>query len=143
MTVDWGDGTIETVPAGQLPLQHTYISASTYTVQTAYTVYAADGTICWQRNDDDTIISSSREENAGAVTLLAYPNPTDGIIHFRFGEELGSPSVTVFSMNGRAVRSASNLRNRELSLAGLSAGVYVVTLRFPGGEIARQRVILR
>lgn len=144
LTIDWGDGTIMTVLPNQLPLQHTYSTVGNYSVCTGYTVYATDGTICWQRNDCDSITTATKEErNRPVVALTAYPNPTDGLIYFQYDAQYGTPSATIFSIAGQPVRSVDRLSNGEMSLTGLASGVYVVQLRFPGGAIARKRVVLR
>jgi hypothetical protein len=67
------------------------------------------------------------------LSAKLYPNPTDGLIHLRFGTELSNrlPQVTVYDLSGR--RCSSQLKPDGanevlLDVSGLSAGTYLVEI---------------
>ncbi|MEM6770470.1 MAG: T9SS type A sorting domain-containing protein, partial [Bacteroidota bacterium] len=143
VTVDWGDGTRETVESTQLPLSHVYRDTGGYSICLTYVAYDDFGDICWERNTCTEITTSIRDRNVPLVAVKAYPNPTDGILHLAYPLLHGYPEVTVFNAAGQPVRKLAQLRELQLSLSGLPGGVYVVRLRFPDGAMARKLVILR
>lgn len=88
-------------------------------------------------------------ENSRSESLNVFPNPTSGITHIRF--ELDSRtdvSAIVLDLNGRRVRTvnfgmmAAGEHDVDLSLDGLSNGVYMVALQ-TGNKVQTGKVVLR
>jgi hypothetical protein len=140
MLVDWGDGVSEGIDATQLPARHTYAEDGNYNICMLFRTLAEDGTVCWEEERCDAVTGT--EERSPAVDLTVYPNPTSGMLHLRFPQEYGVPSAKIFSASGQLVKSVDRQERETLSLVGLPSGAYVLHLRFPGGEIARRRVML-
>ena len=79
-------------------------------------------------------LSTSIAESPQAIKadngILAYPNPTEGIVNL-FGRPLGREAV-LYNLSGQAIRSFSvnpNDERQAISLEGLDRGVYVLIIR--------------
>lgn len=73
---------------------------------------------------------------AAEARLVAYPNPTSGMVTLRGGaiDPSGLATVEVYDTLGRRVRSVALGAEATLDLTGLPAGVYVVCA---GSQVAR------
>jgi hypothetical protein len=71
------------------------------------------------------------------------PNPTKGKITILGGEENERLVTTVFDITGKYLLNEFTLTSsqREIDLSGLSAGVYIVTIRGEQGSIKRVKLI--
>lgn len=141
LRIDWGDGIIDMVSAGQLPSRHTYVADDDYDICITYQALADDGTVCWEETQCRTVVGA--DEVRSVADLTVYPNPTDGMIFLRFPGRHGQPSVRVFTVAGQPVRNLPKTKDNTLSLAGLPSGMYVLDLRFPDGAAARRKVMVR
>ena len=69
----------------------------------------------------------------GGTALEIWPNPTNGPLQISFSEELsGEVDVAIYNVDGRFVRQErlqSGVKNSELDLSDLAAGVYLLRLQ--------------
>ena len=63
--------------------------------------------------------------------FIIYPNPSEGNINIKTAVSLGNVTVSIADMNGRNVFSQEVILDNLVSLKtnGLSAGVYVITIK--------------
>lgn len=80
--------------------------------------------------------------NASPTSLLAYPNPSNGLLHIRF--EQTSADIQVFDYTGKMVIEQANfVSNNTLDLSHLPLGIYLVQASTPGGSfLANSKVVL-
>jgi len=90
-----------------------------------------------------TYSASVAVQGEAAGELLAYPNPTSGLVHLRGPVANGATArVQLLDAVGRIVAHASGAAALDLPLAGLPAGIYV--LEWDGGTgIRRQRLTVQ
>ena len=98
----------------------------------------------------DTYLSNEEitfEEETRTRSLLVYPNPAQGAdVTVKLGEGWFQPTLTLFDLNGRPVRTVSPSSTTggtvRLSVSDLAPGVYIVTA-VENGQTESVRVIIR
>ncbi len=77
-------------------------------------------------------------------TLLAYPNPTEGVfnLHLNGGLDKIIESYEIFSLDGKLVKSENsiNSKSRMIDLSGNTAGVYAVKVITTTGIVLNQKI---
>ena len=73
-------------------------------------------------------------------SIAAYPNPTEGMVHYRSAFPVRTVEIT--DNVGRTVLRAdvSERSTGTVDISGLRAGVYTLTLR-NSGNVARTKVV--
>ncbi len=98
----------------------------------------------------DTYLGTDDTPFAEAVSqrnLLVFPNPAEGeAVTVRLGEGWSQPTLRLYDMNGRPVRTVSPQRTVggqvEVSVGDLAPGLYIITAE-EGQHIESARVIVR
>ena len=80
-----------------------------------------------------TTTTPTAELNPSSETLVAYPNPTSGVVYIVAPHDIRQAEIFVYDLAGRKVMSqrvggVSKGENIELSLAALRTGVYIIRL---------------
>lgn len=73
--------------------------------------------------------------------IVLYPNPTENIVHVRGLETMYEFTLNVIDGIGRKVLTQSNIS--VLDVSGLSAGIYVVSIHTPDGNVVKRLVVRR
>lgn len=76
---------------------------------------------------------------------LLYPNPANrnSIIHFDLPVDLSKAEIKIFSLSGVPVQQQSSLQDNRINLTGLSTGIYIIKIATEGGEIYREKVLIK
>lgn len=77
-------------------------------------------------------------EDASALSMVVYPNPTADLIYIRSNSSFQVESINVYSMQGGLVVSVSN--TDRVDMKGMEAGNYIVELITADGKRAQQRI---
>lgn len=86
-------------------------------------------------------LSTSNFRNDPRITLA--PNPASSRVQLNVPTDLGQVSVTVFSANGRLIRQLPAVPGaRELNVASLPNGVYVIMVVSETGPVGRRRLVV-
>lgn len=81
------------------------------------------------------------EADASAVSFVAYPNPTSGLLNVNIGEALVSTRVEVLDPAGRLVKTTTILGGSgQMELGSLPAGLYSMRV-FSGAQLLGVRRI--
>jgi len=85
-------------------------------------------------SDIFTLISTNFNENIFAGTLLAYPNPTTGVIYFDLGTIYSSVEIKIFDNFGRMIQQLSyrNEKSLKINLSNSSIGNYYISIKADG-----------
>jgi hypothetical protein len=80
-----------------------------------------------------TTTTPTAELNPSSETLVAYPNPTSGVVYIVAPHDIRQAEILVYDLAGRKVMSqrvggVSKGENIELSLAALRTGVYIIRI---------------
>jgi len=79
-----------------------------------------------------------------ATEVRVFPNPVGtNRVSFELAEDVRNLSVRVFDAAGRTVNTGSRFDGRQLSVAGLPAGIYTVLLRDDNSRLYRARFTKR
>lgn len=109
----------------------------------SYDIYTYTGTIDYLYKDMFVYVTLgpvSIDDNSSNVIIVAYPNPTNGMLYLS-GLDVKN-TVNVFDMNGRLVYSTQNVQNdNAIDLTNLSTGVYNVNIISGNSNINHQIII--
>ena len=90
---------------------------------------------------NETLSSESFEL---AQQISVYPNPAQDFINIQVPTELEIASIEVMDVNGRVVgmqNSGFNQNTHQMSLSGLTSGLYLVTVRTTSGASVQRKII--
>lgn len=85
------------------------------------------------------------EQTASAgQSLRMFPNPADDVVQFKVrGSAAAIAEVVLIDMTGRAVRNQRpDVSDFELSVNGLSEGIYTATVRLSDGKMLSERLMV-
>ncbi|WP_378172248.1 T9SS type A sorting domain-containing protein [Aquimarina sp. SS2-1] len=57
-----------------------------------------------------------------------FPNPTKGIVHFNFRENIKTYNVSILDSSGKVIREISEIDNNKIDIKNLSDGTYFIKL---------------
>ena len=77
-------------------------------------------------------------ENIESIGLQIFPNPTNGLIHFK-GEKLPK-MITIKDIQGRTIRTKT-VSHGQLSLSDLQSGLYFLNFELEGKRFAQKIII--
>ena len=118
---------------------------------TTYSLLVTDGNNCTATDDvtltvDTCLVGVSQLEGVASVSL--YPNPNKGAFRVNASLEktVGNFTLKVVTVNGQEIYSselASPARNftHDVSLPGVSRGVYFVRMEFDGAALERKIIV--
>jgi len=94
--------------------------------------------------DSRPVRTSASQPLLRNASLRLFPNPTNQRINFEWQEAISSFEVTLFDLQGRAVRTQRIARGDEgMMINDLPSGIYTVRAAFPEGVVARKVVVGR
>jgi len=131
---DFGDGNTSSV---QNPGSNTYTNLGTYVVMQVVSNGACSDTVIYQI----TVSTLSLQGFTSASDLEIYPNPTNGIIHVKIGDEGGKElSLRVFDSAGSLVYEIYGYDNQihTLSLTDMPKGLYLLRISHSEGSTERK-----
>jgi len=85
----------------------------------------------WNKEQICSIIASN--DNLEKTSASIYPNPTDGIVNFQFGEQLSSAyQIEVYNQLGQLSYTSQKFQaaNQHIDLSDLDLGLYLVKINF-------------
>ena len=76
-------------------------------------------------------------------SLTLYPNPANDFINASFTGISGKVGITVYNMQGAIVRHSELLDpvSERIDLSGLPAGIFLLEVRTPEGNITKKIVV--
>jgi len=81
--------------------------------------------------------------NLNNKSLLIYPNPSNGQFIVKFNKKVNNATINIHDMNGRKIHSLNNVSGYQTSMdVNLPKGIYVVSTN-TGGEITRQKLVIK
>ena len=87
--------------------------------------------------EEPNAVKESREQMS---EISVFPNPTNDVVYISYTSNT-SADVTLFNINGAAcLKQQLTASNQSISLSGLPAGVYFVSVEV-GGNVVRKRVV--
>jgi len=86
-----------------------------------------------------TISVSTHVKDIDETKIKVYPNPTRGILRFELGES-EFKSIKVYNLTGKLLINKTTLRNNEIDLSQLNAGIYQLIIN-TGKESFTARII--
>jgi PKD repeat protein len=115
---DFGDGTTSTL----VTPEHNYTSAGTYTV----TLSAANGNCSSTSSIEVVITTPTGISEADKSTLVAYPNPTSGILMISL--PVSEMNLKVFNSTGQLILSetTANSGKQTIDLSNNADGIYYI-----------------
>ena len=148
VAVNNGDGTLSATGTGTYqwidcgtnsPVPGATAATFTPSANGDYSVIVTDGT-CDDTSACVNYNSVGLNEN-GSYAIQVYPNPTNGLLHINFGQELSDAYIVITNVLGEQVY-AENLTgaNHQLQLDQAS-GIYFVNVYTHGSLISTVRVI--
>ncbi len=101
--------------------------------------YEGGGDFWMVKLGDQPVSLPSKKKSA---SLDLYPNPTQGVLHFRSSESKKKLRVRVRDINGRTVaeRKVRNTRSFKMELEG-KPGLYLIDIRTADGERIVRKVL--
>ncbi len=103
-------------------------------------VEAGNSTVLADNDEEVTVIDNSGIENSASLALGAFPNPTENLIQIQT-KESGLGTLDVFTVTGGKVLSQTiNGSLNTVSLAHLTAGVYIIRVE-QAGNVSTLRVV--
>ncbi len=135
---DFGDGQTDTLPS---PV-HVYDSTGLYQVCLAVANPGGEDTAC---EEVAVVVSGLEEAQAGGAGVRVYPNPTQkqAIIAWE-PSKIRVVNIQLLDIYGKVHwqrEVEQNSQSLSISTDGLEAGVYIILIRLPEGELARMLVI--
>lgn len=126
-----------------VPMQDTYIltiSADDELVENVKFCLSEDSTLIYTCAD----ISVGRKDPDGRGSLMIFPNPANEVVQFRVkGSGAAITEVVLIDLTGRAVRSPQpDTSDFELSVNGLTAGLYTAIVRLSDGTVMSERLMV-
>ncbi len=138
----WTSIGTEHAPKQGVPLQHyTYYDPmpATLSQRLYYRIKMVDL--------DDSYTYSPIKSIAGELPaqLGIYPNPADkkSEIRLKFPGDLRSADLKIFSLNGLEVYRQKGLSNESLQLPDLPTGIYILAVKDEGGQIHKEKILIR
>ncbi len=132
-TWDFGDGSPQ---QNGFNIQHDYATSGTYVV--TLIVSSPCGVSLIQKDVKVEVVGTSEVRQLGAVRL--FPNPASSWLTVDWSESGAQPvEIQVFDSAGRLVSSTKKPvgQSLEISLEGLSLGVYQMLVSFEDGVVSR------
>ncbi len=83
--------------------------------------------------------SADLNEVESSIQLKLFPNPATDVLFFESNETI--VSVTLWSMDGKQVMNERGISIQNISLTGLSKGIYNLRLISESGKIIQRRII--
>ena len=110
----------------------------------SYSVLADLGPGCILTSDTVLFQSVSIGEGKAASNFTVYPDPAHGTFNVSWDTRFGSTlTMDLFDAVGRPMMRRSLSAGRAaLDVPGLSEGLYIVRLAFPGGTVVQRRIML-
>jgi hypothetical protein len=89
----------------------------------------------------DTTQCTGIDKKIYSVDFAIYPNPASEVLNFEHNCPM--KEVAIYNMLGKEIRKyeLNSVSSGELSLAGLSKGVYFIRMRDSGGQVYTRKVI--
>lgn len=108
-----------------------------------YAVILTSDNGCVAQSACTEVIITSVSNNNVEHSLLLYPNPTNGMIHFSgvSGKNVGH--VTVMNITGKKIISSSIDVSTGLDMSGFVAGLYFVVVEFEGSILTGKVMVGR
>ncbi len=115
---------------------------SNYVYTATYNGYSKSGTIhylCEDTNIDIYISTTGINENDAII--VAYPNPTNGILYLQGLQ--AENTVNIFDMNGKLVYSQNDVQNNSsIDLTNLNTGLYSVQIK-SGKRVINHQIAIK
>jgi len=102
-----------------------------------------EGFFTWNKDQICSLLSSNDE--LAVVETDIYPNPTDGELNFKFGNDLNSDyTIEVYNQIGQQMYSSQRFNNQtaSINLGGMNNGMYLVKINFEENHHAITRRIV-
>ncbi|MHA3786660.1 Ig-like domain-containing protein [Flavobacterium hauense] len=77
-------------------------------------------------------------DDLNKTAYTVYPNPTNGLVTVQADAEV--LSAEVYNLTGQLIATANG---KQLNLSQAAAGIYIMKIRFEGGNTATQKIIKR
>lgn len=90
-------------------------------------------------NAQDATVLSNQEEEKESLSLLVYPNPTNGDVHLKLTNSDIITSVEVYSLLGKRVLVKKNVQE-ILNLSPLSKGIYMIRVEGTNGTYTKKLI---
>ena len=82
--------------------------------------------------------STVSTEEFAQVELKLYPNPTSGLVHIDYNQDL--KSYAVYDLQGKVLQSGA-VNQKQVNLSGLQSGVYILSLTDVDGQQSHVKVV--
>ncbi|MBO6573818.1 MAG: T9SS type A sorting domain-containing protein [Rhodothermales bacterium] len=132
-------------PASSSPSEPTRVGDRLFISAEAY----PHGRELWVLTYDSTPEPSDRARPVPIVVPPPFPNPATGLTRIAVPAHQGPIDITLYDVLGREVRTIANLSNvtnstsQAVDLAGLSAGVYLLTVDIAGYRESHPLIVRR
>jgi hypothetical protein len=107
-----------------------------------YTCRRIDG-YCPSAISNDIFISLLQIDDMSASNIKLYPNPTNGLLHFDFGN-VADLKLDVYNVLGQTIshRDIRSRSNHDLDLSTQAPGHYLVVLTDAAGTVSTHKILL-
>ncbi len=142
VSIDWGDGQFDQLPAFNLPFTHTYTTSGNYTICILVQEINDDGTLCWERQYCDMLVGTATINLEQSVSIM--PNPTFGTLMVEWDQVLSIEQIRVRDHWGRAVlenRIDPGVKMTTLELSELPPGLYFIELQTTENQTIWKKVV--
>ncbi|NRA49745.1 MAG: T9SS type A sorting domain-containing protein [Phaeodactylibacter sp.] len=143
---NFGDGNTR---AGQDSVTHLYTVGDTDTVTVQLIVenfYGCRDTIAYTNIvSNPTVVGLKNEiSSRSAISMSVYPNPANDFVTVALSNNRGQGTAELWSMQGRLLRqSVIRGGTGSLSVAGVSAGVYIIKSQTNQGEVMVRKLVVK
>lgn len=142
LSIDWGDGQVESINASLLPVSHQYSGSGQYAICVDVMEVADDGTVCFSDQYCNTITETTLVQELDKVVV--YPNPTDGLLTVSWETTNSLAQLSLVDINGRVLRrktlSPASL-STQVDMSDLPGGIYLLQLTSATGNVSSKRII--
>ncbi len=113
-----------------------------------YCVIVTDSNDCTWEGCFEVDLASSTADLDDELSLSIFPNPTSDIVNIELVDNAGQSVITglnVSSIDGKVVFEQENINSGSIKIStdNWASGIYLITLRYEGGETVQRLMVQR